>query len=173
MQRLFFALWPENKLRQQFVKIRSPYLENIKAKPVHIDNLHITLAFLGSVSESQRVCFEELANSLKFKPFQLSLDQVGYWRKPQILWLGHSTPCEPLQQFVKSLNEKLIFCDFKPEPRPYKAHVTLARKYQNRHFQQTIIPPIIWEIEDIYLVESVTLSTGVQYKVVNNWSGKS
>jgi len=173
MQRLFFALWPKDILRQHFVKIRQSYLENAKAKPVNPNNLHITLAFLGNISESQRTCFEESANSLQFKPFQIQLDQLGYWRRPQILWLGNSTHCEPLQQLVKSLNEKLVICGFKPETRPYKAHVTLVRKYHSRQFQPATISPIIWTVEDIHLVESVNSPTGVQYKILRTWTGNA
>jgi 2'-5' RNA ligase len=172
MQRLFFALLPSAELRQQFEKIRLPYLENSIAKAVHFENLHITLAFLGDVSEFQRQCFENAADSLIFKPFTLSLDRVGYWRKPQILWLGTTQICEPLHYVVKSLHEKCHSCGFKPDVRPYQAHITLARQYYSRQFQSTDISPIFWSVRNIHLMESTFSAIGVHYKVLRSWQAE-
>jgi len=173
MQRLFFALLPSDELRQQFENLRRSLLEKQSAKAVDLKNLHITLAFLGNVSELQRLCFEKAADSLIFKPFELSLDSIGYWRRPQILWLGNSKTCPLLQQLVQALNEKFIPCGFKPDSRPYQAHITLARHYRNRQFQPIDISPILWTVKNIYLMQSTFLPTGVQYDIIRNWQAKN
>lgn len=171
MQRLFFAILPSVDLCQQFEKIRSPYLEHSTAKIVQSENLHITLAFLGNVSEFQRSCFERSADSLIFKSFTIPMDRIGYWRKPQILWLGNSKTCEPLQTLVKSLHEKCTSCGYKPDVRPYQAHITLARQYYSRHFQSIDISPIFWSVQNIHLMESTFSHTGV-HKALRSWQAQ-
>ena len=47
-ERLFFALWPDEALRQQLA-VYPPMLKGCGGRLVVQDNLHITLAFLGSV----------------------------------------------------------------------------------------------------------------------------
>ena len=55
-------------------------------------NLHITLAFLGEISNHrvERLCHsvDQYLQHRSLPGDALNLDQVGYWPKPRILWLG-------------------------------------------------------------------------------------
>lgn len=164
-QRLFFALWPDEGTRQRLAALVP---NDATGRWVSGNNLHVTLAFLGSVDKHVRSCVEHVASQANAQRFTLHLDEIGYWRKPRILWVGTSKPPSPLMQLLCSLNDGLITCGFKPERREFHAHVTLARKV-HKPIAQRSIDPIPWPIDSFVLVESRTLSAGASYQVLRTW----
>ena len=167
-QRLFFALWPDEGTRERLVTLA---VDDITGRWVSGDNLHVTLAFLGSVDKHVRACAEHVASQVRAQSFTLHLDEIGYWRKPRILWVGASQLPLPLVQLLSSLNEGLSTCGFKPEQREYRAHVTLTRKV-HKPIAHRSIDPIPWPIDSFVLVESRTLLAGASYQVLRTWSLK-
>ncbi len=167
-QRLFFALWPAAAL-QEAIDGRAHKLIGKRAKRVPAHNLHITLAFLGSVSDGQRACYEQVAAGVQTPAFTLSLQRIGHWPAPRILWLGPSQQPEALLTLVQNLNTTLLTCGYTPEIRPYQAHMTLARKV-DRSLPVREIEPIAWEVDSFALVESVTAPEGARYQVLKRWS---
>ena len=60
-QRLFFALWPDEGTRERLATLA---LDDITVRWVSRDNLHVTLAFLGSVDKHARSCVEHVASQI-------------------------------------------------------------------------------------------------------------
>ena len=87
-ERLFFALWPDDAIRQQLVDAyaRIPGLKG--QRDVLPNNLHVTLHFLGNVEASRVDCFRRQAEVISAHRFQLQLDRFGYFKKARVLWLG-------------------------------------------------------------------------------------
>lgn len=168
-QRLFFALWPNESLRDRLHALTPRALAPGSGRHVRRDNLHITLVFLGSVDLKTRECVENVASALDCESFTLSLDELGYWPKPRILWVGASRLPEQLRRLVETLNEQLIACGPNPEKRPYRAHMTLARKVK-KHPRADAIAPIDWHVDHFVLVESHTRPNGVSYQVLRSWA---
>ena len=166
--RLFFALWPPASVRDRLAHL-SRSLPLGKAKPVPAENLHITLAFLGSADEGQRACLESLAEGIQVPPFCLALDQLGHFPRPQVLWVGCSQEPEPVFELVGELKRRLPECGFEPETRPYRTHLTLARKVRRPRLEEKHVDPIVWPVEDFCLVASETLPQGAQYAVLRRW----
>jgi 2'-5' RNA ligase len=169
--RLFFALWPDDHIRQQLWALSCSLGKNVHhaGKPVAPENLHITLAFLGVVDDDMRECAVRVAAAVQTGSFVLTLDRVGYWGRPRIQWLG----CEPapvaLQGLVGMLNQQLISCGYQPETRSFVPHITLRRK--SRPLPRDIrFDPIRWHVRDFCLVESVTHEQGPEYRVLESWS---
>ncbi|MEE9595273.1 MAG: RNA 2',3'-cyclic phosphodiesterase [Acidiferrobacterales bacterium] len=167
-QRLFFALWPDEDTRERLATLA---LDDITGRRVSRDNLHVTLAFLGAVDKHARSCVEHVASQVRAPSFTLHMDDVGYWRKPRILWVRASRLPSPLVQLLSSLNDGLSTCGFKPERREYRAHVTLARKV-HKSIAHRSIDSILWPINSFVLVESRTLPAGASYQVLRTWSLK-
>jgi RNA 2',3'-cyclic 3'-phosphodiesterase len=167
-QRLFFALWPDAAL-QETIDSRAHKLIGKRAKRVPAHNLHITLAFLGPVPRGHRDCYERAAAGIQSQAFTLSLQNIGHWPKPRILWLGPSQQPDLLLTLVHNLNTALSPCGYAPETRPYHAHMTLARKV-DRPLSVREIEPIHWEVDSFALIESVTAQEGPSYQVLERWS---
>ena len=167
-RRLFFALWPDAATRDKLLRIvRS--LPRKRGRPVAAQNLHITLVFLGAVKESELGCLKEQASQVVGVPFKLSLTQLGYFSRPRVIWLGPANCPEPLSSLVAALNNGLQPCGFRPDARPFSAHVTLFRKAIPTT-SNTKITPVEWSIDHFCLVESKTHPRGVDYNVLQYFS---
>ena len=134
-----------------------------------VQNLHITLAFLGAVEESEFSCLKMQANEIIGEPFRLSLTQLGYFPRPRVIWVGPACCPEPLRSLVAALHSKLQACGCRSDVRPFSAHVTLFRKAIPATSEITITP-IEWSIDQFCLVESKTHPRGVNYDVVQYFS---
>ncbi len=102
-QRLFFALWPEPELQQRLARAAAALLPHADGRRVREANLHCTLVFLGAVEAAQRLCLEDAASLVRAEPFTLTLDRLGYFRRPQVAWLGCTTTPAALQALVAGL----------------------------------------------------------------------
>jgi RNA 2',3'-cyclic 3'-phosphodiesterase len=167
IQRLFFALWPEEALREQLAHL-SRQVVGKRGKRVRSENLHLTLIFLGSMTMQQRACAEATARAIGGMPFELRLEQIGYWPRPRIIWLGPQETPQPLVDLVWRLNKGLNACGHQPEVRPYQAHMTLARKVAGP-FSPRQVTPLVWQVDHFCLVRSITEPEGVQYQVLCTW----
>ena len=168
MSRLFFALWPDEKTRKQISNVTSQ-LEHQHLKLVKNSNLHITLEFLGEVSDQDRDALIDKAGRLHCKIFNLELTQAGWWRRPQVLWIGTSHIPTALFELVESIRQCVRQQGLKTDNREYKPHMTLARKVKKKiHFNETFHIP--WHVDQFVLVESKTFESGVEYRVVREWS---
>jgi len=167
-QRLFFALWPDDKVRTALDEAGRSLLGK-RVKRVPAANLHLTLAFAGSVTASVRQCLESAAGVIQLAPFDLTIDQYGHWHRPRIAWVAptHSPP--GLWSLVGGLRTAFESCGLQVETRPYQPHVTLARKI-SRLAAVPPATPVSWSIRSFSLVESVTDPRGVRYQRLVSWT---
>lgn len=167
-ERLFLALWPEAKQQHDWAEMAQNVLPAGCGRMVSAQNLHITLLYLGELSLDIR---HELASSLDrihVQPFTLTLDQFGYWRRPQVFWWGARQTPGPLEQLVRALRQAARACGVEVERRPYKVHMTLARKVK-RPPGRVSAEPMTWAIKEFALVRSTLLPEGVKYEVQRRW----
>lgn len=167
-QRLFFALWPDDTLRRQLAGLAEDIGSRVTGRIVAEDNLHITLVFLGALNSARRQCAEEVAAAIRCERFTLTLDRTGYWSTPRILWAGSMQTPEALQSLVSALQTGLANCGIPLETRPYQPHLTLMRKVVRRP-AAAAIGPMDWRVQRFCLVESVSGSKGVSYRVLASW----
>lgn len=165
-QRLFFALWPDDGLRSELKRLARQAGRG--GRPVSPDNFHITLAFLGCVTAPTRACLEHAADAIRLPPFTVSLDRIGYWARPRVVWLGAAETPEPLRFLVSQLNRGVEQCGLRPDSRPFQPHLTLLRK-ASRGPTRTEVPSLQWTVEQFALAESTTLASGAVYHVLRRW----
>lgn len=171
-QRLFFALWPETELQQQMAKAAAALLPRDAGRPVRAENLHCTLVFLGGVDADQRLCVEDVAARVQAQRFGLVFNRFGYFRRPQVAWLGCTVTPPALRTLVADLSYGAEACGFPLEQRPYEVHLTVARKLRRDPGRPPLIP-IAWEVERFALVESVSEDDGVHYHPLRFWDLRS
>jgi 2'-5' RNA ligase len=171
-ERLFFALWLNDEVRQAIFDASQPLISTVQGKVIDPINWHITLAFLGEVDLSSRQCMEQVAHQVAVNAFKISLDKLGFWARNQILWIGASQIPKELLDLVDNLNKNLQVCGYRPESRSFQVHLTLMRKVIAID-KLAKITPISWQIKEFCLVRSVLKPSGAHYEKVARWDLKS
>ena len=166
-QRLFFAFWPSPELSRELYRVAGQALEG-NGRRVPPENIHLTLAFLGSVSVSFRECAEQAASAVRAEPFTLMLERIGCWPRSGIFWAAPRHTPEPLVKLVEQMNIELSGCGYVPENRPYAAHLTLARRVR-RSIKNPVIEVLPWEVRGFCLVQSHTHAAGARYEILRSW----
>ncbi len=167
-QRLFFALWPDDALRQQLQRNCKSLLCHPGGRPVPMENYHLTLAFLGRVEAGQRACVEAMAGTIQNPRFTLQLTQAGHWLKPRVLWIAPAQIPEALTTLAAALHDGAQECGLQLDAHPYHAHLTLKRKL-TRPPRKMDFQPVQWKADRFVLVNSIIHPQGVQYEMIREW----
>ncbi len=166
--RLFFALWPSDDLRRLLApRIRAMQPVGV-GRPQRPDQWHVTLEFLGPVPVSRLAAVHEAAAQVGAAPCELRLDAVEHWRRPEVLCVVARELPAPLEALVQQLRGALAVRGFDPETRPFRAHLTLARKVR-RPVKPGPVQPLAWPVHGFSLVESVTDRVGSVYTPLASW----
>lgn len=89
-------------------------------------------------------------------------------RKSRRLFLA-LWPDEPVRvALARDLLGSLVQRGFTPDLKPWRVHMTLARKVVNPR-RHGAIEPVEWNVEGFVLVESETLPEGPRYRVLERW----
>lgn len=136
------------------------------------EGIHLTLKFLGEISQLEEVtCALEAIE--RFEKFPVAVKGFGFFpdaRRPRVLWAGVEAPpaLAELAERVEGAMERL---GFPREHRPYKPHLTLARLNVPR--PQPALEALVadrtdallgrFEVSDFYLFESKLSSAGAVY----------
>ncbi|WP_044640129.1 RNA 2',3'-cyclic phosphodiesterase [Risungbinella massiliensis] len=180
--RLFVAVPLPNLVKHQLAKwITSKKSEWKFSKWVYEQDLHLTLHFLGITTDQQ---MKEIIPALqeivkKQNSFTLELDELGTFgrtEQPRILWAGVRGELHQLNLLQKEVVTALSSIGFPAEDRPYRPHVTLARKYQQDHFpiaqlNQDYLGELSdrkWTVQEIVLYET-KLGQKPMYHVVSSF----
>ena len=166
--RYFFALWPPGELREELARKLREHSKRAGGRRVPPGNYHITLVYLGPVGEEPLACLRGAAGKLHGSPFVLSLDHGGWWRRPQVGWIGTAEVPEALKALQAALNGAVRACGLKGDERPYVPHLTVLRKLR-RPFHLRLEPALEWPVRDFVLVESADVGGGVEYRVLERW----
>lgn len=171
--RVFFGLWPSPQLAGQLTAIAEAAAGQFGGRPTRLDTIHLTLAFLGDIPEAQLPTLCDVARRVAFRPFELSLDQVGFWPRQRLLWAGCRASLPALADLVADLREGLVEAGFSAQDheRTFIPHVTLVRKIPASSAVDIAhrlppIAPLRWPCPDFVLVRSQLAVTGSRYQAV-------
>lgn len=96
------------------------------------DNVHLTVKFLGNLTENQ---IAQVAERLRVicsetVPFKLELGSPGVFpnlRRPRILWLGLKGEIDSLHRFRDLAEKALTAQGFEADNKPFIPHITIGR----------------------------------------------
>src|SRR5262245_20925540 len=102
-----------------------------RLRPVALDNLHVTLKFLGDIPEERvsEICsvVRPIAEAMAASPVKLcGLRAFPHARRPSVVWVGFEQ-AERLVEIAGALDRALSPLGFVPEARPFEPHLTLLR----------------------------------------------
>jgi len=163
-RRLFFACWPTPAVRAMLCRETGARVRHCGGLPVAPADLHLTLAFLGQVDDAQQAALVAAARRLAVPDFSLALDRYGWFEAAQVLWLGCREVPAALARLAGELAGQARAAGLQPDPRPFRPHVTLARKVRN---PPDLAPPrmLTWPVGDFALVESLAAPAGLRYRL--------
>lgn len=167
--RLFFALWPTDVLRAELAARLPPLLAGSDGRAQRPDQWHVTLEFLGDVAAERLPLVRAAAGEVTADPFDVTFDSVALWRRAQVLCLEASATPAPLSSLLLQLRAALAARGFDPERRPFRPHVTLARKVASAS-PGPLTHAIVWPAESFALVKSVTGPAGSRYEPLDWWN---
>jgi 2'-5' RNA ligase len=142
--RAFIAidLTPEIRQRMdQVVGQLKSQLEGVPVRWVPAGNIHLTLKFLGDVSQTnleilQNILQAEVGN---YHPFEISVGGLGAFpgiRHPRVVWIGVEAPPD-LLNLQRSVETAMARLGYAREDRPFSAHLTLGRVSRNATARDT------------------------------------
>lgn len=162
--RVFIAI----NLPDDIKKILARYYDKwpeLPAKWTSKENLHITLEFLGHLTDQEiaQVCNVVNKVALKHESFTINLKKIIFGPvgkfPPKMIWaVGEKS--EELSSLRGDLQDSLLeSVRFSPESRGFAPHITLARisEWQLRQMNQEEIPEIDENIELIFTAESIEI----------------
>ena len=164
--RLFFALWPDDRLRASLGRLGIDLAARVEGKAVPAAKVHMTLAFLGEVPADRFLEAAGAASRVAGEAFELVLDEVGAFRSARVAWVGSSAGHPALTKLQSALAAELRAEGFLLESRPFAAHVTLVRRI-SRPMAREAVQPIAWRVRDFALVASDTGKGS--YEVGRSW----
>jgi len=110
-------------------------LEGVPVRWVPVENIHLTLKFLGDVSLANVEMLKKILQTEVngHHPFEISVGGLGAFpsiRRPRVVWVGVEAPAEltAVQSGVESAMARLGYAK---EERPFSAHLTLGRVSRN------------------------------------------
>ena len=125
MLRLFVGIEfpPELKLRLSLLETSIP-----GARWVDPGNFHLTLRFIGEVTEDVAADIDEALGLVRARRFSLRLAGTGVFGgdRPRALWVGVERDPD-LAALHGKIELALTRMGLEPEPRKFAPHVTLAR----------------------------------------------
>lgn len=178
-RRLFFALWPGAEERAALLHVVRELVRASGGRPVPPANLHVTLAFLGAVPAARVPHLSAIASRVaaafprEALPLTLNFQDIAHWAQPQVLaMLAHEGPGVPpsgtAQALARTLCDATAGVGFDPDLKPFRAHVTVARKVA-RAPHASATQPVAWSFAAFALMESRTLAAGAAYSIVESF----
>jgi 2'-5' RNA ligase len=168
-QRLFFALWPNARLQGALYRAGQSLRKALGGRLVPTENIHLTLAFLGSVPAARIDELLGIGAAVMTKRFEMTLTETGCWKRSAVGWIAPGRLPEPLEDLVLALRSRLLAARFRVDEKPFAPHVTLLRKAKCQTPSQHLQAPLNWRVDHFVLVRSVTLRDGPQYAQIGTW----
>jgi 2'-5' RNA ligase len=174
--RVFFAIWPDDAVREQLVEMASGLQRNLgcSGRRIRAENIHLTLVFVGSVDNSGLEALHSAAEGIVKtgkRPFELVIQEIGYWKHSRIAYAAPREIPSALKELVSLLGKTIKSVGFSPEERAYKPHVTLLRDATCPALSRMrgAIRPVVWEVRQWLLVKSEQTEGGVVYSPIGCW----
>ena len=133
--RLFIAIMLSDEIRKSVTAaMHDLKKQEVRGNYVPIQNLHLTLAFIGETRESEKV--REALRSVKMKPFRMTMSEMGTFG--DLLWVGIKGN-QKIAGAAKSVRDALDAAGIPYDRKKFTPHITIIRQ-MNGKWQQVPAP---------------------------------
>ena len=162
--RLFVAITLDEAIRENLVSIQELIQKHLSdVKLVERENIHLTLRFLGEVSEGiLPQILEVLAIINDYHCFEMGLRNIGAFpsvKRPRVIWVGCEDGFTIIKKIHQALESGFRKIGLQPDDKEFSAHITLARdkfpKPDNNF--ETLVKEYANKSFGIQLVKQITL----------------
>jgi 2'-5' RNA ligase len=174
MLRLFFALQPTQEQNAALTAQVAPLIAQLGAQPARAENLHATLCFIGAIEPARLDALRAAAATLRGRPVRLLFDALEYWETPRFsaprpAGIRRRHPSCRLRSARPA-----VAAGFSPDIKPFRAHLTLARKISAAQaatvpWPLPLEPPTVMRADKFVLMESRRNDAGSVYSAVDSW----
>lgn len=174
--RLFIAVDIDDKEIKYKVSVIQNMIVTNDVRGTHpsLDQLHITLKFLGETPEYKLKMIDEALKKIKVSEnIMLHVNGVGAFpslKKPRIIFLGVKAN-DALYELQSQIERKMVKLGYKREDRVFKPHITIFRVKKpwtwKSHLERELLAVNIDKnvvIDRFKLKESLLTSSGPIYK---------
>ncbi len=166
--RSFFTVIPEADTClaiHRWASLNWPHVGRLVAA----QNYHVTLAFLDDITPAQRANMELQLEGIETEPFDLTLDEVGYWPDSKVLWVAPRNPPEPLLKLAQRCSRVANNAGISVSKRRFRPHLTLARRVLDAPPPAMLEEKFSTRIDGFSLCQSIRDSRAVRYIEINGW----
>jgi 2'-5' RNA ligase len=180
--RLFIGIQAPEKQKRSIEKaIQELRLALPNARWVPRDNWHVTLKFLGEVTEERVSEVSEIGSmsASRSPPFDSHLTEIGSFptkTRTRVLWVGLVDPDHVMAHLAARLEKKLGKAGFRQESRDLHPHLTLARFRVPERIADVIGEhgPYAYDrspfaVEEVVLFRSHIGRGGARYEALETW----
>ena len=151
----------------------------LRGKFVEKENIHLTLKFLGEITNEEIEKIKKRLNEIKFKIFDCCIGKIGFFKDEKyikIIWVELvSNELNELQKQIDKATFKI-----KRDNKKFESHLTtvrvksvidkprLIKEVKKIHFKN-----LDFEIKEFVLMKSELFSEGPKHKVIEKFSYKN
>ena len=161
--RLFIAIQLSDGIRNSLSAVQT-YLRDhgVRGNYTKIENLHLTLAFIGEYSDPDFVL--EVIHTVPFTPFPMRTEGFGSFG--DLYWCGIGEN-DDLLTYVKRLRRALAENGIPFDRKKFSPHITLIRRAEyDRDFPGVTIPDVSMRVSGVSLMRSDRTKSGMVYTEV-------
>ena len=110
-------------------------------KLVKPQNIHITMRFLGDISPTMVDAIHEEMEKVSFTPFDVELKGIGVFpniKYLRVVWAGIQKGADELRKVFDQLEPRFRKLGFRPDPKGFSPHLTIARVRTGRNKAELI-----------------------------------
>lgn len=178
-RRIFIAINLPQDVKKKLLDFGEKW-EYLPVRWTKKDSLHLTLVFIGYVSDEEvyEICKITKEVAQKYEPFFINFERILYGppgKPPRMIWLkGRAS--EELSKIKQELENALTSSEkvapFKIERRPFSPHITLARMKMGEWHQLDELPRIEQDfkqsvpVASLDVMESDLKRDGAEYTIL-------
>ena len=171
---------PEHAKSRVFHEFENLKTKNLfKGKFVEKENLHLTLKFLGKITNEELEEIKKRLKEIKFEKFDCHVGKTGFFKNKshiKVIWVELIS--KNLKELQKKINKTTL--DFLTDNKKFNSHLTIARvksipdksrlinEVKKIHFKK-----LGFEINEFVLMKSELFPEGPKYKIIEKFKLKN